>query len=203
MMKIHAAAALTALACILGAPLAPMPALARSPFMPGMNGPVRTVAVGTFDGARLLAAVSPSEVEYALGALRIKAPWMRATPKGAAVAGGYFAVTNLGTEPDRLVSIASEIASSAEVHEMNMSGGMMTMRLVDKPLEIRPGGTLELKPGGYHVMFTELRRGLKEGDKVKATLVFEKAGKIEIEFLVGGLAAVGPAGGGQMPKHKM
>ncbi|MFI4994471.1 MAG: hypothetical protein ACHQAQ_01635 [Hyphomicrobiales bacterium] len=61
-MKIHAAAALAALACILGAPLAPMPALARSPFMPGMPELLRSVAVGAFGGARLLGAVSPSEV---------------------------------------------------------------------------------------------------------------------------------------------
>jgi len=82
---------------------------------------------------------------------------------------------------------------------MKMSGGVMTMRPVADSLEIRPGATLELKPGGYHIMFSQLRHGLSEGDKVKATLTFEKAGKVEIEFAVGGLAATGA---GQM-NHKM
>ena len=146
--------------------------------------------------ARILDAASPAVAEYTLGSLRIGAPWMRATPKGAAVAGGYLTVTNQGDKPDKLLSVESDLATSVEVHEMTMSGGVMSMHPVGKPLEIAPGATLELKPGGYHVMFSGLKQGVKEGDRVKATLVFETAGKIEIEFLAGGLAAKAPA----MPK---
>jgi len=144
---------------------------------------------------------APAEEQYMLGALRISAPWMRATPKGAAVAAGYVTIMNTGAAPDRLLSVLSDIAGMAQVHEMTMNGGVMTMREVAQPLEIKPGGTLELKPGGYHVMFMQLAHGISEGDKVKATLVFEKAGSIDIQFAVGGLAAKGPSTAD--PMHKM
>jgi copper(I)-binding protein len=139
------------------------------------------------------AAPAEASEQYTLGALRISAPWMRATPKGAAVAAGYVTITNAGAAPDRLMSVSSDIAGMAQVHEMTMNGGVMTMREVAQPLEIKPGVTLELKPGGYHVMFLQLAHGISEGDRVKASLVFEKAGSIDIEFAVGGVAAKGPS----------
>jgi periplasmic copper chaperone A len=142
-------------------------------------------------------------MQYTLGTLRISAPWMRATPKGAAVAGGYLTITNTGAVPDRLMRVSTDLARIAQVHEMTMNGGVMTMREVAAPLEIKPGATLELKPGGYHVMFMQLAHGVSEGDKVKATLVFEKAGSIDIEFVVGAIAARGPAGMTGDPMHKM
>jgi copper(I)-binding protein len=141
----------------------------------------------------LLTADAAAPAEYKLGTLLIKAPWMRATPKGAKVAGGYLLVTNSGNAPDRLLTVESDIATTVDVHQMTMVNGVMNMRPVEQPLEIAPGATLELKPGGYHVMFSGLKGGVKEGDKVKATLAFEKAGKIEIEFIAGGIGASGPA----------
>lgn len=147
----------------------------------------------------VLTAETMAPAEYKLGNLVIKAPWMRATPKGAKVAGGYLLITNTGNEPDRLLAIASDIATTVDVHQMTMANGVMNMRPVEQPLEIAPGATLEFKPGGYHVMFSGLKGGVKEGDKVKATLSFEKAGKIEIEFPAGAIGASGPA----MPMHKM
>jgi len=154
---------------------------------------------GLAGSGTIILGASAAEGEYALGTLRIKAPWMRATPKGAAVAGGFLSIVNLGDKPDRLMSVESDIAGGADVHQMSMSGGVMTMRPVDKPLEIAPGATLELKPGGYHVMFNGLKRPVQEGDKVKAVLVFEQAGRVEIEFVAGGIAAKGPGA----PMHKM
>jgi copper(I)-binding protein len=76
---------------------------------------------------------------------------------------------------------------------MAMSDGIMKMRRLEKGLEIAPGRTVELKPGGYHLMFLGLRDGLKEGQAVKGSLVFEKAGTIDVEF------RVGPIGGGTQP----
>jgi copper(I)-binding protein len=160
--------------------------------LPAVAGPISR------PGLALLPAAAQSATEYTLGSLRIKAPWMRATPKGAKVAGGFLTVTNTGDKPDRLIGVESDIATSVDIHEMSMSGGVMSMRPVDKPLEIAPGASLELKPGGYHVMFGGLRQGVKEGDKVKATLVFESAGRLEIEFVAGGITASGP--GMAMPK---
>ena len=127
---------------------------------------------------------------YKVGSLTIEAPWARATPGGAKVAGGFMKITNTGKEPDRLIGGSVPIAGRFEMHEMAVDGGVMKMRPLSKGLEIKPGETVELKPGGYHLMFLDLKSGLKEGETVKGTLVFEKAGKVEVEY------KVGPIGGG-------
>jgi len=150
-----------------------------------------------------IAATAAPSAEYSVGQLRITAPWMRATPKGATVASGYMTITNTGKEPDRLLRVESDIATTVEVHEMSVSGEVMKMRPLEKPLEIEPGGMVELKPNGYHLMFSRLRQGVNEGDKVSVTMVFEKAGKVEIELPAAGIAAKGPANEGTMPEHKM
>ncbi len=120
--------------------------------------------------------------EFKVGDLEIDHPWSRATPPGAKVAGGYFTVTNHGSAPDRLVSISSDIAAKAEVHEMAVKDGVMTMRPVEGGLEIPAGGKLELKPGGYHLMLMGLKHPAKQGENFPATLTFEKAGSVTVEF---------------------
>ncbi len=67
---------------------------------------------------------------------------------------------------------------------MAMEGNTMRMRALAQGLEIKPGQKVELKPGGFHVMFLDLKSPMKEGDKVKGTLVFQRAGTIEVEFKV-------------------
>ncbi|TIX61237.1 MAG: copper chaperone PCu(A)C, partial [Mesorhizobium sp.] len=94
--------------------------------------------------------------------LEIEHPWSRATPAGAKVAGGYFTIVNKGSAPDRLLSIASDISEKAELHEMGVKDGVMTMRPVGGGLEISAGGKVELKPGTYHVMFLGLKRQPKQ-----------------------------------------
>ena len=76
---------------------------------------------------------------------------------------------------------------------MAMSGDVMQMRRIEG-LEIKPGATVELKPGGYHLMLMDLKGALKAGDTIKGTLVFEKAGKVDIEFTVTALGATAPQG---------
>ena len=133
---------------------------------------------------------------YKAGDLVITAPWVRATPRRAPVAGGYLTITNNGREPDRLVGGSFAAAGSFEVHQMSMEGGVMRMRPVTDGLEVKPGQTVELKPGGLHLMFMGLKEQLKAGDTVKGTLEFAKAGKIEIAYPV---RAMGAGGGGH--KH--
>ena len=70
---------------------------------------------------------------------------------------------------------------------MRMDGDVMRMKPVEGGLEIRPGATVELKPGGYHLMFMDLKEPLKEGETIKGTLVFEKAGSVEVEYAVRGM----------------
>ena len=136
------------------------------------------------------AAPAAGSDTFKVGDIIVASPWTRATPGGAKVAGGYLKVTNNGTVTDKLVSGTTDIAGRVEFHEMAMSNGVMQMRPLNDGLELKPGQTVELKPGGYHVMFLDLKRQLKQGEAVKATLQFEKAGKVELTFNV---AAVGGA----------
>jgi periplasmic copper chaperone A len=140
--------------------------------------------------------------DYRAGSLDISAPWSRATPKGASIGAGYLTIRNTGTTADRLVGGASDVASRFEVHEMSMENGVMKMRPIKDGIEIKPGATVELKPQGLHIMFLGLKKPLAQGDHVKATLEFEKAGKVEVDFDVTGMG--GPAGHGHdMPGMKM
>jgi len=141
---------------------------------------------------------SASAHDYKIGSLEIAHPWTRATPKGASVGGGYLKITNKGTTPDRLIAASSDAAGMVEIHEMKMSGGKMEMRPLKDGIEIKPGQTVELKPGGYHVMFMHLKQPFEQGKRINATLTFEKAGKIDVEFAVDAIGATSPTMGGGM-----
>ena len=127
--------------------------------------------------------------EYTVGSLHIDHPWSRATPKGATIGAGYLKITNNGTAPDRLLGGSSEAAKSFELHVMSMENGVMKMRPVEGGIEIKPGETVEFKPESYHVMFVGLKEPLVQGHRVKATLDFEKAGKVAVEFVVESIGA--------------
>lgn len=146
-------------------------------------------------GVRLLPVAQKTEARtYKAGPLVIEAPWTRATPGGVQVAGGYLKITNTGGQPDRLVGGSLAPATTVEVHEMATSDGVMRMRRLEKGLEIGPGQSVELRPGGYHLMFLGLREGLKEGQVVKGSLVFERAGTVEVEFRVAPIGAQSGSG---------
>jgi periplasmic copper chaperone A len=149
----------------------------------------RTAALAaTLAFATLSAAMAHG---YTLGDLVIGHPWTRATAPAAKVAGGYLTVENKGSQPDRLLSASFAGSSTVEVHEMSMDGGVMRMRELPKGIEIKPGAKIELKPGGYHLMFMGLTDGLKQGESLKGVLVFERAGRIEVEFKVEAIGARG------------
>ena len=144
-----------------------------------------------------LSLTMPASAEVVtIGTLKISAPWARATPKGAGVGGGYLTITNTGTAPDRLIGGATEISSRFELHEMSMDNGVMKMRELAQGLEIKPGQKVELKPGGYHVMFMGLKEQLMQGQTIKATLQFEKAGKVDVNFAIEGVGAQSPGNAG-------
>lgn len=128
---------------------------------------------------------------FKVGDLEIEHPWSRATPAGAKVAGGYFTIINNGSTPDRLLSISSDVSDKAELHEMSVKDGVMTMRPVTDSLEIPAGGKVALAPGGYHLMFIGLKRQPKQGEKFSATLTFEKAGTVTVDFAVEGMGEMG------------
>ena len=148
----------------------------------------------------ILAVSNAHARDYKAGAIDIADPWSRATPQGASVAAGYMKITNNGTSADRLISGSSDIAPTFEVHEMSMDKGVAKMRPVKGGLEIKPGETVELKPGSFHVMFVGLKKPLTAGEHVNAKLVFEKAGAVDVEYDV---LAIGASPGHDMPGMDM
>lgn len=130
------------------------------------------------------------------GQVTIDNAWVRATAPGARVGGGYMVVRNAGSAPDRLVGASSPASARVELHVHIREGDVMRMRQVPA-FEVPANGSFELKPGGAHLMFMEIRQPFKEGETLPVTLKFEKAGEISAGF------AVGRLGGAAAPmQHK-
>lgn len=134
--------------------------------------------------------------DYRIGSLEITAPWTRATPPSARTGGGFMTITNKGTVADRLVSVRSTASDKAEIHEMQMDGNVMRMRELATGLEIPPGATVMLKPGSHHIMFMELKAPIARDARVPLTLVFEKAGPLDIQLKAEAMGAM-PHGHGK------
>jgi periplasmic copper chaperone A len=130
--------------------------------------------------------------DYKAGTLVIHNPWTRATPKGAPVGGGYAIIENTGNQPDRLTGGSFSASSGFAIHQMSMKDGVMSMAPVEGGLEIPAHGKVELNPSAIHLMFTGLKQQLRKDDKVDGTLVFEKAGTVNVQFSVEALGAKEP-----------
>lgn len=124
--------------------------------------------------------------------IAVTGAYTRATLPNAPVGGGFMVIANHGTADDRLVSATSPVAGMTQIHEMKMEGDVMKMGALPDGLVIPAGQCVTLAPGGYHVMFMDLRQAFVEGTSIPVTLTFEKAGTIEIELAVGPIDADGP-----------
>ncbi|MCJ2134586.1 DUF1775 domain-containing protein [Methylobacterium sp. J-026] len=140
------------------------------------------------------AAATATATPVKAGDLSIETPWLRATPNGAKVAGGYVRITNTGSTPDTLTGAAVPFAKTGDIHSMAMEGGVMKMAPVSEGLTIKPGETVELKPGGYHLMFEGLTGAPKAGETVSGTLTFQRAGTVPVTFSVAPIGASTPGG---------
>jgi len=149
--------------------------------------------------ALALSAAPAVAQEFKAGDITIDKAWSRATPKGAEVGAGYLTIHNNGAAPDRFTGGTADFAN-VEVHEMSMVGGVMKMRELKDGLVIPAHGSVTLAPNGYHLMFTGLKQPLTKGSVAKATLTFEHAGAIPVEFPVSG---IGASSGGQPKKNDM
>lgn len=109
--------------------------------------------------------------------------YARATAPGQAAGGGYAQIRNAGTSADRLVAVQADVSRTVELHTMSMDGDVMRMRQVEG-IDLPAGQTVELKPGGLHMMFMGLKGPLKVGDSFPATLKFEKAGDVKVTLKV-------------------
>ena len=105
----------------------------------------------------------------------------------------YVSIENRGRAGDRLVEASSPVARAISVHETTEENGIATMRPLDAP--IPGGGTLEMKPGGIHMMLMDLSAPLTEGETLPLTLVFERAGRINVEASIASVGADGPEPG--------
>jgi periplasmic copper chaperone A len=122
---------------------------------------VAALALGVF----LISLQTLVAHEFEIGALKIGHPFARAAPPGAKVIGGYLAVRNTGKESDRLVGVSAEIAGRVEIHEMAVKDGVMSMRPITGGLEIPAAGEVILAPGKLHLMFLDITRSPKEGER--------------------------------------
>lgn len=162
----------------------------------------RLSCIATLSAFTLLAACKPATPPVApavpeaaaasetkIGDLLIRSARSRETPTAGGTGVGFMSIVNSGSQDDRLIAISSEAATSVELHQMSMADGQMQMRAVSDGLAIPAGQTVELAPGGYHLMLIGLSQALVAGQTVKLELQFEKAGKVSVELAI---AALGP-----------
>ncbi|WP_157271111.1 copper chaperone PCu(A)C [Azohydromonas aeria] len=135
---------------------------------------------------------------WADGAIQARDGWARPTVAGQPVGAGYLKLHNTGATPDRLLGASTGAAERVELHNMFMSGDVMRMRQVEA-IDVPAGATVELGPGGLHLMLMGLKAPLTAGQRLPLVLRFEKAGEVKTELQVGQRAA---AAGASAPSHQ-
>jgi periplasmic copper chaperone A len=139
------------------------------------------------------AVVAQSQV-----APKVEGAWARPTVNGQAGGGGFLTLVGT-TQADRLLSVKSNVAKGVELHRVDMDGNIMRMREVDA-IDVPAGQTVQLKPGGLHIMFVGLTQTLKNGATIPLTLRFERGGEVKVNMKVMNQTAVDAAGyGGVKP----
>lgn len=131
-----------------------------------------------------LAAAPLVAHEFRGGNLDLLHPSVPPTPPGANVAAGYVVIVNSGTEDERLLGGSAPFADGVELHRTTVENDVARMRRLDDGLAIPAGATVRLEPGGMHLMFVGLAEPLHDGERRPVTLVFERAGDVELEFAV-------------------
>jgi uncharacterized protein YcnI len=159
-----------------------------------LKAPAAVLKIATYGKSSPSAADAGSAK---IGALAIEGAWTRATAQGAKVGAGYLTIRNTGATTDTLVSVETPVAGSGEIHDMTMTDdGVMKMRRLADGLEIPAGGSVELKPGGKHLMLMDLKQPLVEGNRVPVTLTFKSGATAIVELPVRALGATGHEGHG-------
>jgi copper(I)-binding protein len=134
----------------------------------------------------------------ALAQVTVLDPWVRATVPNQKASGAFMRVQS--ATATRLVGVSTPVAGRAEIHEMAMENNTMRMRQVDA-LDLPAGKPVNLASGGYHLMFFDLKRQLKEGETVPVTLVVQdaanKKSSVTVEAQVKPMTYVAPAMGHQ------
>ena len=142
----------------------------------------RLFGLCAFAGMALSLSFSAHAQNAKVGSVQIENAYTRATVPGQQVAGGFMKIENKGAA-DQLVSASSPVAGEVQLHEMAMDGNVMKMRQV-KDIAVPAGGAVELKPGGLHLMFINIKAPLTAGETVPVKLKFAKAGEVEVKMPV-------------------
>lgn len=146
----------------------------------------------------LLGVVAPG-IAFAHGAaagnISVSHAWTRAVVVTGMNGGGYVTIVNSGNEHDRLIAIKTDIAESTELHETVEKDGMMHMQFLPDGIPVPANSTVELKPGGLHLMLLKVKRKTEPGEQIPVTLVFERAGELATHL------AVQPISGSEMTHH--
>ena len=140
----------------------------------------------TTRAALLLALALPAFAQ----SVDVKNPWVRVAVPGQKATGAFMSIT--AKDGARLVGASSPVAGVAEIHEMKMDGNVMKMRAIEGGLELPAGKTVELKPGGFHVMLMDLKAPLAKDASVALTLVFKDAKGVESKVEVKAPVATAP-----------
>jgi len=128
---------------------------------------------------------SPGQAQdKSTGSIAISNPRSRETPPAARVGVGYLTIANNGTETDRLIGVSSPVADRVELHQTTVEGTITRMLPVRLPLEIGPGRTVVLEPGGMHLMLVQLNVPIRPEAGVPVELQFERAGSRTVQMTV-------------------
>lgn len=156
-----------------------------------------TILKALLVGAAITVSGSVLAQAVTTNAIKIEGAYTRATVPGQQVAGGFMKIENKGAA-DQLVSASSPVAGEVQLHEMAMDGNVMKMRQV-KDIPVPAGGSVELKPGGLHLMFMNIKAPLAAGETVPVKLKFAKAGEVEVKMPVNAMGAGAGPGGAMKP----
>lgn len=146
-----------------------------------------------FSAAAGLAVALTLAVPAWAGDISVSGAWSRASAGMARAGAGFMTITNAGAGADRLLSAATPVSETAELHTHIKDGDVMRMRQVEA-IEVPAGQSVALQPGGLHVMLMSLKEPLKEGQTFDLTLTFEKAGAMTVPVTVMGAGAMGAGG---------
>ncbi len=149
----------------------------------------RLFGLYAFAGMVLGLSFSAHAQNAKVGSVQIENAYTRATVPGQQVAGGFMKIENKGAA-DQLVSASWPGAGEVQLHEMAMDGNVMKMRQV-KDIAVPAGGAVELKPGGLHLMFMNIKAPLTAGETVPVKLKFAKAGEVEVKMPVNAMGNPG------------
>ncbi|MEQ9619226.1 MAG: copper chaperone PCu(A)C [Deltaproteobacteria bacterium] len=124
---------------------------------------------------------------HAENRIAIKDAWVREVPPASSITAVYFTIENQGNEDDKLVDVSSEISGSAEIHVTTVDDKSVAKMEMKKEIDIPKGETIELKPGGAHIMLIDLKEPLTDKNEIDLDLTFAKAGDVEIKAVVLGI----------------